>query len=75
MHASFDRLLPVELRSIFAKVVEGVRISDQDALTLYASNDLQAVGMIADHVRRQKNGDRASYILNRYINYSNLCIL
>ena len=75
MHASFDRLLPANLRPIFAKVVEGVRISDQDALTLYASNDLQAVGMIADHVRRQKNGNRASYILNRYINYSNLCIL
>jgi aminodeoxyfutalosine synthase len=75
MHASFDRLLPTALRPIFAKVIEGVRISEQDALTLYASNDLQAVGLIADTVRRQKNGNRASYILNRYINYSNLCIL
>lgn len=75
MHPLFDSLLPDELRPIFGKVVEGVRINEADALTLYRSNDLQAVGLIADHVRRQKNGNRASYLLNRYINYSNLCIL
>jgi len=75
MHPIFDSLLPDELRPIFGKVVEGVRINEEDALTLYRSHDLQAVGLIADHVRRQKNGNRASYLLNRYINYSNLCIL
>src|SRR6185369_16403136 len=36
---------------------------------------LNAVGAIADFVRQRKNADRASYILNRYINYSNYCIL
>src|SRR5260370_33975895 len=30
---------------------------------------------MADHVRARKVGNRASYILNRYINYSNYCLL
>src|SRR6266550_9258158 len=34
-----------------------------------------AVGAIADFVNQRKNGRRASYIINRYINYSNYCIL
>jgi aminodeoxyfutalosine synthase len=33
------------------------------------------VGTIADLACRRKNGNRASYIINRYINYSNYCIL
>src|SRR5213076_2236924 len=31
--------------------------------------------IMASVVRQQKNGNVATYILNRYINYSNLCIL
>ena len=34
-----------------------------------------AIGAIADFVRQRKVGNRASYIVNRYINYSNYCIL
>ncbi len=64
-----------ELRDIYNKVVAGERISEADALRLFQSKDLNAVGAIADFVRQRKVGDRASYILNRYINYSNYCIL
>ena len=42
---------------------------------LYASSDLNAIGAIANIIRERKNGNVATYILNRYINYSNLCIL
>jgi aminodeoxyfutalosine synthase len=64
-----------ELRDLYDKVVAGVRISDGDALRLFESKDLNAVGAIADFVRRRKVGNRASYIINRYVNYSNYCIL
>ena len=64
-----------ELRDIYEKVVAGERIGDDDALRLFESKDLNAVGAIADFVRRRKVGDRASFIINRYINYSNYCIL
>jgi len=65
-----------ELRDLYDKVVAGERISEADALRLFESKDLNAVGAIADFARQKKTGNnRASYIINRYINYSNYCIL
>src|SRR5271169_3028939 len=64
-----------ELRDLYDKVAAGERISDADALRLFESRDLNAVGAIADAARQRKCGNRASYIINRYINYSNYCIL
>ena len=64
-----------ELRDLYDKVAAGERISEADALRLFESKDLNAVGAIADLARQKKTGDRASYILNRYVNYSNYCIL
>jgi len=64
-----------ELKDIFAKVEAGQRIDEVDCLRLFQSHDLATIGMLANLVRERKNGNRAYYILNRHINYSNLCIL
>src|SRR5436305_1382033 len=64
-----------ELRDLYEKVAAGERISEADALRLFESKDLNVLGAIADLACRRKVGNRASYILNRYINYSNYCIL
>ncbi|MGA3283932.1 MAG: CofH family radical SAM protein [Verrucomicrobiota bacterium] len=64
-----------ELRDLYDKVAAGERISEADALRLFESKDLNAVGAIADLACQKKVGNRASYIINRYINYSNYCIL
>ncbi len=64
-----------ELRDFYDKVAAGERISEADALRLLESKDLNTVGAIADLARQRKVGNRASYIVNRYINYSNYCIL
>src|SRR3954465_7043913 len=69
------QLIPKELRPIAEKGEAEQRISEADALTLYATNDLNALGIIATAVRERKNGNFATYIHNRYINYSNICIL
>jgi aminodeoxyfutalosine synthase len=69
------QLIPKELRSIAEKVESRQRISEADALTLYRANDLNALGMIANVVRERKNDNYATYIHNRYINYSNICVL
>jgi len=68
-------LIPTDLRSIADKVERQQRLSEADALQLYRSNDLNALGVMASAVRERKNGNVATYILNRYINYSNICIL
>jgi aminodeoxyfutalosine synthase len=69
------QLIPKELRPIAERVEAHQRISEADALALYRANDLNALGMIANVVREIKNGNYATYIHNRYINYSNICVL
>lgn len=64
-----------ELRDLYEKVTAGERISEADALRLFENKDLNSIGAIADVARQRKIGDRASYIINGYINYSNYCIL
>src|SRR5260370_13822781 len=68
-------LIPKELRPIAEKIEAKARISEDDALALYRSNDLNALGILANVVRERKNGNFATYIHNRYINYSNICVL
>src|SRR3954470_16036214 len=68
-------LIPKELRSVAEKIEAGARVSDAEGLALYGANDLNALGMMANVVRERKNGNYATYIHNRYINYSNICIL
>ncbi|MFZ4775897.1 MAG: aminofutalosine synthase MqnE [Terrimicrobiaceae bacterium] len=69
------RLLAPELRPIAEKVLLGERISGAEAMVLYASRDLNGIGMIANVVRERINGNVATFIHNRYINYSNICLL
>src|SRR6266850_255713 len=69
------QLIPKELRPIAERVEGHQRISETDALALYRANDLNALGMIANIMRERKNGNYATYIHNRYINYSNICVL
>src|ERR1035437_6698385 len=64
-----------ELRDLYDNVAAGERISEADAVRLFESKDLNALGAIADLARQKKVGNRASYIINRYLNYSNYCIL
>ncbi|HEY4284357.1 MAG TPA: aminofutalosine synthase MqnE [Chthoniobacterales bacterium] len=69
------RLIPDELKPVAEKIESRERITDSDALALYRSTDLNALGILATAVRQLKNGNYATYIHNRYINYSNICIL
>lgn len=63
------------LGDIGAKVQAGRRLDEADALRLFRCPDLNVVGWLANEANERRNGRRASYILNRYINYSNYCIL
>src|SRR5438552_6901908 len=75
VHAMNFFLQRSDLRDLYDKAVAGERFFDTDALRLFESKDLNAVGAIADFVNQRKNGRRASYIINRYINYQYYCIL
>ena len=61
-------------KSIKDKIESGQRISDADALELFNSSDLLAIGELAALANRMKNGDVAYFNVNRHINYTNLCV-
>ncbi len=63
-----------QLVPVYAKVQAGERLDRHDGLTLYRSPDLLGVGYLANIVRERLHGDRAYYIYNQHINYSNICI-
>ncbi len=69
------RILAAGLQEIAEKIFSSQRITDDEALRLFECRDLNVLGFLANHVRERKSGNIATYILNRYINYSNICIL
>ncbi len=64
-----------ELIAIAEKVEAGERISREDAIALFETDDLLAVGSMADLVNRRLNGDRVFYVANQHLNPTNVCIL
>ncbi|HEX9190608.1 MAG TPA: hypothetical protein VF847_00825, partial [Candidatus Deferrimicrobiaceae bacterium] len=62
------------LRHIRDKVEAGERLSDADALDLYGTRDILAVGEMAQMANRRVNGDRVYFIVNRHINPTNICV-
>ena len=51
-------------------------VSEVDALRLYNTTeiDFHLVGLVADEIRRRRVGDIVSYVVNRNINFTNVCI-
>jgi cyclic dehypoxanthinyl futalosine synthase len=67
MTAAIDDLL--------AHAADGGRLSPADALLLYTDAPLHALGKAADTVRRRRYPDNiATYIIDRNINYTNVCV-
>ncbi|OGG53251.1 MAG: aminofutalosine synthase MqnE [Candidatus Handelsmanbacteria bacterium RIFCSPLOWO2_12_FULL_64_10] len=62
-----------ELADIYDKVLSGVRLSREDGLRLYETDDLPLVGYTANLVRERMNGSAAYYVRNQHINYTNVC--
>ena len=63
------RLLPVK-----EKVLAGERLQESDALALYGTGDILAVGWLANWVRERMHGDTAYFNVNRHINPTNVCV-
>ena len=62
------------LQPIAAKVFARERLSFDDAVTLYRSPDILAVGWLANHVRERLHGNVAYFNVNRHINPTNVCV-
>lgn len=56
------------------KLAQGQRLGLAEGLALMQSKDILGLGALAHAARLAKNGKQAFYVLNRHINYSNICV-
>jgi len=62
------------LSPIREKVLASERLSAEDALVLYGTSDILAVGWLANHVRERMHGNNTYFNVNRHINPTNVCV-
>ncbi len=64
-----------ELEAILKRASDGDDLSEGEIVRLFAARagEVDAVTETADTLRRQINGDTVSYVVNRNINYTNVC--
>ena len=61
---------------ILNKALSDKEISAQEGLRLYdtVGIDFHLVGLVADEIRKRRVGDTVTYVVNRNINFTNVCI-
>lgn len=61
---------------ILNKALDDKEIAPEEGLTLYNTTglDFHIVGMVADELRRKQVGETVTYVVNRNINFTNVCI-
>lgn len=62
------------LEQIKEKVFSDARLTAEDALRLFESDDVFTLGRLASYVSEKKNGKKAYFVVNRHINPTNICI-
>jgi aminodeoxyfutalosine synthase len=68
-----ERLRDPALREIGRKLAGGGRLEPEDGVACLESTDLCGLGQFALAVKRQRHGNRAFFIANHHLNYTNIC--
>lgn len=75
LSSMLDHIDP-QISTILHRALDGEEVSWSEGLRLCETNglDLQAVCLVADEMRRRQVGDVVTYVVNRNINFTNVCI-
>lgn len=71
---SKDYFKSLGLADILEKVSNSVRLTLEDGKRLYECPDITALGALASMVRHRLHGNKTYYVINRHINYTNICV-
>ena len=79
MNANIDSLLKKSdssISEILNKALSDKEVSAEEGLRLYNTSgiDFHLVGLVADEIRSKRVGDTVTYVVNRNINFTNVCI-
>ena len=61
------------LNAIERKVEDGIPLTIEDGLALFKTPDIHRLGRMARAAKERKSGKNVYYVLNRYINSTNVC--
>ena len=64
------------ISDILDRALSEKEISVKNGIELYSANDVDfhLIGLVADELRKRRVGDVVSYVVNRNINFTNVCI-
>jgi FO synthase subunit 2 len=73
---SFFKSADPEIASTLDRALSEKEITVKEAVRLYEARgiDFHLVGAVADELRRRRVGDLVTYVINRNINFTNVCI-
>jgi FO synthase subunit 2 len=65
-----------EVSCILNKALDNGEITTKETIRLFEStgSNLNAISMVADELRSRKNGNVVTYVINRNINFTNVCV-
>jgi FO synthase len=71
---SLDGIDP-DIAAILERALGGRELTEEEGTCLFRAEgvELAALTAVADHLRRQRVGDRVTYVVNRNINFTNVC--
>ena len=61
------------IQTIGLKFIKHERLTPEDGLACFNTNDLIGLGQIASAVKQSRYGDKAFFISNHHLNYTNVC--
>jgi aminodeoxyfutalosine synthase len=65
----------MSLIPIWQKVQRGERLSFEDGLTMFKTNDVISLGKMAHFAQKERSGDAVYFVLNQKIEPTNICVL
>jgi aminodeoxyfutalosine synthase len=68
-----DKLRDSGLREIARKLARAERLQREDGLTCFEATDLCGLGQLALAVKKRRHGNKAFFIANHHLNYTNVC--
>jgi FO synthase len=74
-HRSPGARIPAQLANVVAKARDGAQLSEVEIARLFGAREeaFHFICEAADQLRRETAGDIVSYVVNRNINYTNIC--
>ena len=68
-----ERITDPAIRTVGEKLINDERLTPKDGLACFNTQDIIGLGQVASAVKRSRYGDKAFFISNHHLNYTNVC--